>query len=178
MRSSVSRLILLLILPGAFAASAPQTATLPRIVVSAKKGTAPNKAPRPLTGGGGIVFLANHPFGANCHAVGDARSPYYSSYKPTSIAGMMGGPVAAIRITQYGNGWKSPDELRATIAKVWAAQSDGAAPGAEWDEAVFTDIVGSIEFKDGTTRAFEESGGHVCFVDHNGAAIWTRVPVK
>jgi hypothetical protein len=163
MRPSLSFFALPLIFCAGFALPAQESAPVPKIVIDAKKPTPPS-----------TTALAMN-FGSSCHATSDAKSPFYSGYKPASIADMVGAPVAEIRITSYGTGWKSRDDIRAAIVRVWSAQSEGAAPGPEWQEGVWPDIVGAIRFKDGKRSAFEESSGHVCFVDHSGASIWTRI---
>jgi hypothetical protein len=166
MRPSVSLFALLLLFPMGFGLFGQEVAPPPKILIEAKTPTAPNAGDRALN------------FGSTCRATSGAKSPFYSSYKPASIAEMLGAPVTEIRITRYGTEWKSHDEIRATITLAWNARSDGASPYAPWDEGAWTDIVGTIQFKDGRKSAFEESAGHVCFLVHGGAAIWTRVPVK
>jgi hypothetical protein len=134
-----------------------------KVVIAAKKATMPARGFLPMN------------FGSTCRATSDAQSPYFGSYKSFSIAEMMSDPAAVLRITSYGPAWKNRDELRAHVLQVLSTETNESGAGEEWQEGVFTDIVGTIQFASKKEGAFEESGGHVCFNDHGGAVIWSRV---
>jgi hypothetical protein len=155
-------------------ALAQQKSREPKIVIAPKR-PRPTAPPRP---GEGAIFLGVNGFGSTCKASRDAKSPFFNPYKTATIADVMGAPIAKITITSYGDGWKKDDAIRARVLQVLSVETNDFAPGIEWDESAFVDLVGTIQFADGKEGAFEESAGHVCFNDHNGAAIFTRVQLK
>jgi hypothetical protein len=134
-----------------------------KITIVAKKPT------MPLDG------IASMGFGATCRATSDAQSPYFRNYKPVAISDVLGAAVKSIAITSYSPEWKNREEIRLHVLQVLNAQASEFAPGIEWDEGVFVDVVGTIQFADGKKGAFEESAGHVCFNDYKGAVIFTRI---
>jgi hypothetical protein len=172
MRSSRAALfaasLALLIAPSAFAQQKPAQ---PKIVIVAK---GPRSEPKPSSASGGATFVHLTPFGATCKPTSDDKSAY-ASRQPISIQDAAGAPIAEIRITSYGDDWKSDEEIRARILRVLSAQATDLSPGIDWDESTFIDLVGKVRFKDGKESPFEESGGHVCFSNHEGAVIFTRV---
>jgi hypothetical protein len=148
--------------------------TEPKIVVEAK-GPRPNQYAPPGSGG---IFIIAHRFGETCKATVDTDSPHFPFDKPTSITDAMGAPVTEIDIASYGQSWKKEDDIRSHVLQVLSEKSSEFAPGILWDEAVAIDLVGTIQFADRKKGAFEESAGHLCFNDHNGGAIFTRVRLE
>jgi hypothetical protein len=120
-------------------------------------------------------------FGTFCKSVKqesgkDWRSYHPSFDKPVSIAELMGEPIKVVIIHYDGRSWKKSHDVRRRIANLLRTQSGrevGSSP--TWDEAVFQDIVATIQFSDHVEGAMEVSGYHVCFTDHSGMALWLRV---
>jgi hypothetical protein len=119
-------------------------------------------------------------FGQSCKATPNASSPYYRSSpsQPVSIADLLRAPVAEVKILRYGAGWKNQDDIRERLLDVLGARTLEIFDYEPWDEAAFTDILATIHFADKTQAALEVSGVHVCFTDHSGAVIWTRIGTR
>jgi hypothetical protein len=118
-------------------------------------------------------------FGQSCKATPNASSPYYhSSFQPVSIADLLRAPAAEVKILRYGPGWKNQDDIRERLLDVLGARTLEISGFESWDEFVPPDIVARIQFVDKTQGALEVSGVHVCFTDHSGAVIWTRIGTR
>ncbi|MFZ3246336.1 MAG: hypothetical protein WA185_14790 [Candidatus Acidiferrales bacterium] len=144
------------------ASSFAQQKTRPPKIVFAKHAAAP------------AVGLAP-PFGQSCRATSNAKFSHLASYRPVSIADLLGAPVALVTIRRYGPSSKNQPEIRKHVLGVLAAQTLEISPYEPWDEAAFTDIVATLQFADNNQGALEISGVHICFTDHTGAAIWMRL---
>jgi hypothetical protein len=88
---------------------------------------------------------------------------------------MMDAPIEVAKIRRYGPGWKNPDDVRNLITKILKTQTAEVYGYEPWDEGVFADIIATVQFSDHLEGALEVSGGHVCFSDHPGSALWLRV---
>jgi hypothetical protein len=170
-----SRRILILVgvtIACAWIALGQEKSAEPEIVIAAK-----GARPSPPPGAGGIIVLSEG-FGSTCKRTSDAKTPQIDSATLTSIAEAMGAPVTRITISSRGRSWKKDGDIRRHILQVLSARTNELAPGIDWDEGVATDLIGTIQFADGKVGSFEESGGHVCFNAHSGAAIFARVQLK
>ncbi len=158
------------------------------VVVGAQSGYAQNKPQgpkivlkleKPVAGDNPRGLM--EPFGTTCKSVKqesgkDWRSYHPSFDKPDSIAELMGEPIKVVIIHYDGRGWKKSDDVRRRVANLLSTQSGrevGSFP--TWDEAVFQDIVATVQFSDHVEGAMEVSGYHVCFTDHSGMVSWLRV---
>ena len=118
-------------------------------------------------------------FGLTCQSSNyPAKKPGYLYDKPTSISERMGAPIQSVTVHRYGPGWKSPEDVRRHVLALLEAKTPEVFNYEPWAEAVFADIVATVQFSDHTQGAFEVSGVHVCFVTHSGAPLWTRVLVS
>jgi hypothetical protein len=117
------------------------------------------------------------PFGQTCKAAPKATSPYYNSpsFQPVSIADLLRAPVTQVTIRRYGFGWKTQDDVSKRVLIVLGARTSDISGYEPWDEVVFPNIVATLQFADKKEGTLEISGVHVCFADHSGAVIWTRI---
>jgi hypothetical protein len=122
----------------------------------------------------------SEPFGVSCkpskpdsgkdRSVGN-RGPD----KPVPIAALLGAPIALVTIRNYGRGWNKPDDVLKYVADLLETQTGEVYPYPPWDEAVFADIIATVQFSDHRESALEVSGVHVCFSTYSGSAVWLRV---
>ena len=122
-------------------------------------------------------------FGQTCdpfnQKFGEHGPPANQPLKPTSIAELMGAPIDVVKIRHYAPAWKNPDDVRSLITKLLKTQTAEVYVYEPWDEAVFSDIIATVQFSDHTEGTLEVSGVHVCFSTHSRSALWLRVfPAK
>jgi hypothetical protein len=143
-------------------ACAQEKARAPKIVFEAKSAT------KTLTPG----------FGQSCKAAPNATSPYYRSspFQAVSIADLLRAPVVEVRIRRYPSGGNQ-DTIRKRVLFVLGARTTEIFGYEPWDEAVFPGIAATLEFADKKEGALKISSPHVCFTDHSGAVIWTRIGI-
>jgi hypothetical protein len=122
-------------------------------------------------------------FGNTCNpfnqTFGELGPPANQPMKPTSIAELMGAPIDVVKIRRYSPAWKNPDDVRNRITKLLKTQTAEVYVYEPWAEAVFADIIATVQFSDHTEGTLEVSGVHVCFSNHSRSALWLRVfPAK
>ncbi|MFY9804121.1 MAG: hypothetical protein WA211_04380 [Candidatus Acidiferrales bacterium] len=117
-------------------------------------------------------------FGKSCSAFGKPKEGYRSLEGVASIAGLIGAPVAVVRVRRYGSGHDKVDreEVRKHVLNLLAEETSEEYRYEPWDEAVYVGLVAKIQFFDHSEGVLEESGNHVCFSDFNGQVWWTRIP--
>jgi hypothetical protein len=158
---------------------APQTAYSqdkpkdPKVVLDLEK---------PAPADNSSVWLANG-FGKTCNPFnqkfGELGPPASQPLKPTSIAELMGAPIDVVKIRRYGPAWKNPADVEKLITKLLKAQTAEVYVYEPWDEAVFLDIIATVQFSVHSEGTLEVSGVHVCFSNHSRSALWLRVfPTK
>jgi hypothetical protein len=118
-------------------------------------------------------------FGQTCdpfnQKFGEHGPPANQPMKPTSIAELMGAPIDVVKIRRYSPAWKNPDDVRNLITKLLKTQTGEVYVYEPWDEAVFSDIIATVQFSDHTEGTLEVSSVHVCFSNHSRSALWLRV---
>lgn len=160
----------------ALAVLAPQTAYSqdkpkdPKVVMDLEKLAPANNS---------SAWVGPNNFGKTCNPfnqkVGELGPPANQPMKPTSIAELMGAPIDVVKIRRYGTAWKNPDDVRNLITKLLKTQATEISGYEPWAEAVFPDIIATVQFSDHTEGTLEVSGVHVCFSNHSRSALWLRV---
>ena len=88
--------------------------------------------------------------------------------KPAPVLQWIGAPIRSVTLRRYGPGWKNQYTVRNHLSKLLTAQTREVFTYEAWAEAVFADMIATIEFSDHTQRPLEISGPHVCFLPRSG----------
>lgn len=90
-----------------------------------------------------------------------------------SLEQLAGGKVKRIRVMRASGRFKGaplpkPEEVRATVEKIWSRKFGVGMCQIEWDEGAFWSIQAELEFKDGSKGVLITDGRHVALQDHDG----------
>ncbi|PYV56671.1 MAG: hypothetical protein DMG98_12390 [Acidobacteria bacterium] len=116
---------------------------------------------------------ANPTIGIALEKVPDIRSRSFERFglscrKPAPVLQWIGAPIRSVTLRRYGPGWKNQYTVRNHLSKLLTAQTREVFTYEAWAEAVFADMIATIEFSDHTQRPLEISGPHVCFLPRSG----------
>jgi hypothetical protein len=96
---------------------------------------------------------------------------------PTVLADLVGGKANSIRVVRLAHRGNSPtpDELRATIKKVWQGTFRAGFCQIAWAEYTSWSIEAVIEFEDGKESTLVTDGVDVALQDHEGKSWFFRL---
>jgi hypothetical protein len=92
---------------------------------------------------------------------------------PLSLEQLAGAKVERIRVVMASGRFKGrhapkPEEVRATVQKMWSRKFGWMTCQVEWDEPVLWYIQAELGFKDGNKGVLITDGRHVALQDHDG----------
>jgi len=98
--------------------------------------------------------------------------------KPFSLEELAGAKVKRIRVvraeTYKISPAPKPEEVRATVEKMWSRKFGWMACQIEWDEGALWSIQAELEFEDGKKGVLITDGWHVALQDHDGHNWFVR----
>ena len=98
--------------------------------------------------------------------------------KPFSLEELAGAKVKRIRVVRAETYkiWPAPkpEEVRATVEKIWSRKFGWMACQIEWDEGALWSIQAELEFEDGKKGVLITDGWHVALQDHDGHNWFVR----
>jgi len=118
---------------------------------------------------------------AKARAMEDAKScgqRNWGEFTPFSLEQLAGGKVKRIRVvraeTYRISSARKPEEVRATIEKIWSRKFGWKACQIEWAEWAPWSIQAELEFEDGKKGVLITDGWHVALQDHEGHNWFVR----
>ena len=98
--------------------------------------------------------------------------------KPFSLEELAGAKVKKVRVgraeTYKISPAPKPEEVSATVEKMWSRRFGWMACQIEWDERALWSIQAELEFEDGKKRVLITDGWHVALQDHDGHNWFVR----